>query len=160
MESNPYQPPAVLSESESVPEKTQSFPMGLVALCVLAALQIVVAGLLILGGLVMGSGPAIGGGLVSFGFHIAILVGLCLKQEWARLMLIWLCYVGIVSYGAQCDSAVWIALPLVGLEVLTLIFAHSRPVRNATRQASLAKAYVYRENATTGKEEPQHEHSR
>lgn len=159
MESNPYQPPAMVSKSEGVPEKTHSFPMGLVALCVLATLQIFVAGLLVLGGLVMENGLAVGGGLVSFGFHIAILVGLCLRQDWARVMLIWLCYVGIVSYGAQCGSAPWIMLPLIGLEVLTLLFAHSRTVRNATRQASLAKTYVYRENASTGKEKPQHEGS-
>lgn len=159
MESNPYQPPVMVSKSEGVPERTQSFPIGLVALCILASLQIVVAGLLVLGGLVMENGMVVGGGFVSFGFHLAILVGLCLRRDWARVMLIWLCYVGIVSYGAQCGSAPWIMLPLVGLEVLTLLFAHSRTVRNATRQASLAKAYVYRENASTEREKPQHEDS-
>ena len=158
MESNPYQPPAALSDSENPPAQSQSFPMGLVALCVLAALQIVVAGLLILGGLVMGSGLAVVGGFVSFGFHIAILVGLCLKQEWARVMLIWLCYVGIASIGIQCLAEPLFAVPLISLEIVTLVFAHSRRVRNATRHTSLAKTYVYRENDVTGKESLPDEH--
>lgn len=78
---------------------------------------------------------AIFGGLVSCGLYVAILIGLIKMQEWARIMIIWLSYVGIVAS----------LLLLSPLEILTLVFAHWPSVRKATKGASLAEAYTYHE---------------
>ena len=88
------------------------------------------------------------GGAVTVGFHTAILVGVLLRQEWARLLMIWLCYVGAVTYAFQLGQAPWLIGPLIGFEVLTLLFAHSRRVRQTTRRTSLAQPYVYQEIAS------------
>ena len=156
METNPYQPP-VLASSVDTPqaasEDIDRFPLGLVVLAVLAALHVMVAGVLTLGGLAMGSLPVAIGGLTTVGFQIAIFVGILLRQEWARVLMIWLGYVAVVTYAVQIAAAPLLIVPLVGFEVLTLCFAHSRRVRETTRKKSLAKTYIYRETAPTAKEE-------
>jgi Trk-type K+ transport system membrane component len=77
-------------------------------------------------------------------------------------MLIWLCYWGIFGYLislAQVASpapvlAKTVLIVLVGcgrgLEVLTVLLAHSRRVREATKGASMAKEYVYHEGPADG----------
>lgn len=145
MELNPYQSPAEPTAATTEDTAETGFPVGLVFLAVLAALHIVVAGLLTLGGLIMHSPQVAIGGLVTVGFHTAILIGVLMRQEWARILLIWLCYVGVVTYAVQLRQAPWLIGPLIGFEVLTLLFAHSRRVRETTRRKSLAQAYVYQE---------------
>ncbi len=150
MELNPYQSPvdAVPATTGDDPNATDSgVPFGLIFLALLVAMHIAVAGLQVLGGLLMQSPPVTIGGAATIGFHTAILIGLLLRQEWARVLMIWLCYVGVVAYGVQLGQAPLVIGPLIGFEVLTLLFAHSRRVRETTRRRSLAKAYVYRETA-------------
>ena len=74
---------------------------------------------------------AVFGGIVSGGFYIAIFYGLIKLQEWARIMIIWLSYIGIVAS----------LLILSPLEIATLVCAHWPSVRNAIKGASLAKTY-------------------
>lgn len=145
MELNPYQSPVEAIPAESDANTADDFPVGLIFLAILAGLHVAVAGLQTLGGLIMGSPPVMIGGVATIAFHMAILIGVLLRQEWARILMIWLCYVAIVTYVVQLGQAPWLIGPLIGFEVLTLLFAHSRRVRETTRRKSLAKAYVYRE---------------
>ena len=88
-------------------------------------------------------GPGIIGGIVSLGFYIAILVGLLKAQEWARISLIWFCYVSLVFYALQLKTAAWLIVPLMGVQLVTLILSHSSPVKNCTKENSVAKTYTY-----------------
>ena len=111
-------------------------PATLVALTILASMHIVVNVSIFFIGITSRNAAAMGGGLVSTGFYIAILVGLFQKREWARIMTIWLAYCGIVF-------SLGIFAPL---ELPTLILAHWPSVREATKGASMAKAYTYHEH--------------
>jgi membrane-bound ClpP family serine protease len=151
---NPYRSPAISPSTErpSLP----SFPVALILLTFLAVGHVLIS-LAMLGiGLLAASAPAIGGGLACCGFYVAIVIGLTLRREWARIMIIWLSYVGIISYLIQTalvPLAALVTLPLMVFEIATLVFAHSRAVRETTRGASMAKAYTYHESPQTGKEE-------
>ena len=144
---NPYQSPSTDTSAE--PDGALE-PAGkstlLIVLCLFVALHLIVALASTLIGLLFQLPVALFGGLVSAGFYIAIFIGLLKRQEWARVNLIWFCYVGIVVYLVQIPRAVWFIAPLVGLEFVTLLIAHSRTVRNLTRGHSLAKTYTYTES--------------
>ncbi|MCX5710108.1 MAG: hypothetical protein NT088_05230 [Candidatus Omnitrophica bacterium] len=118
------------------PDAPAGRPGALVALTVLSCVHIAVNVVIFFVGIAKGNGVAIGGGLFSVGFYIAILIGLIKMQEWARIMIIWLAYCGIVfSLGVFAP-----------LEIPTLILAHWPSVRKATKGASMAKAYTYHEH--------------
>ena len=151
---NPYQSPAGVSSMErpSLPR----YPGTLIVLTFLAAGHVLVSLAMLAVGLVAGQAPMFGGALVCCGFYVAIVVGLIKRREWARIMLIWLCYVGIVSYLIQTVVSPWVApvtVVLMVFEIATLIPAHSPSVRQTTEGASLAKAYTYHESPPTGKED-------
>jgi DNA-directed RNA polymerase subunit RPC12/RpoP len=141
-------PPVVITTPEPALRQGVSAHMGdasdapverpgtLVALIILSCVHIVVNVFIFCVGAANGNGAAIGGGLVSAGFYIAILIGLIKMQEWARIMLIWLAYCGIVF-------SLGIFAPL---EIPTLILAHWPSVRKATKGASIPKAYTYHEH--------------
>ena len=151
---NPYRSPTNSPATEKV--SPPSHPAALIVLTLLAAVHVLVSLALLGVGLLAGHAPTLGGALVCFGFYVAILFGLILRQEWARIMLIWLSYVGIVSYLIQTAYSPWVApvtLVLLALEVTTLILAHSRSVRETTKGASLAKAYTYHESPQMEKED-------
>ena len=129
-------PQDVPAHVTGAPDAPVGRPGTLVALTIFACVHIVVNMVIFFVGTANGNGFAIGGGLVSAGFYIAILIGLIQMQEWARIMIIWFAYCGIVF-------SLGIFAPL---EIPTLILAHWPSVRKATKGASLAKVYTYREN--------------
>ena len=117
-------------------------PKALMVLMILTGVHILLNAAIFVIGVANENWLALFGGLVSCGFYIAILIGLNKMQEWARVMLIWLCYVGIV----------FSLLLFSPLEIITLILAHRRSVREVTKGRSLAKAYTYHENFQPRKE--------
>lgn len=130
---------AVPTRLPDTPDAPTGRPGTLVALTVLSCIHIAVNVGIFFIGASNGNGAAIGGGLVSVGFYIAILIGLIKMQEWARIMIIWLAYCGIVfSLGVFAP-----------LEIPTLILAHWPSVRRATKGASIPKTYTYHETAET-----------
>ena len=147
MEVNPYQP----SVDDSVrPQSTEPSPVMIYVLCVLVAIHALMAAAITLVGLLVPLPAAFMGGAISFVFNIAIMIGLLRKAEWARITLIWMCYVGLIANATQVASAAWIIVPILVLEVITLIIAHGSSIRVITQTASTAKAYIYTEsNANT-----------
>lgn len=141
MESNPYQSPADpatgTSGGKGEPTVAVYVLIAFVGVHVLVSLGLTAVNLL------GGVGHGIVGGFVSLGFYIAILVGLIKMQEWARVSLLWFCYVSLVFYGLQAQQAAWLVIPLMGVQLVTLILSHSSSVRNCTRENSLAKTYTY-----------------
>ena len=119
-----------------VPQAPGGRPGTLVALTIIACVHILVNVAIFFIGAANENGFACFGGLVSTGFYIAILIGLINMQEWARIMIIWLSYVGIIA-------SFFMFAPL---EIPTLILAHWPSVRKATKGASMAKAYTYHEH--------------
>jgi hypothetical protein len=151
---NPYQSPADLPSVEK--PVASSRPVTLIVLTVLAGEHLLVSAAMLLGGLLAGHGPLLASALVCSGFYVAIFIGLVGRREWARVMLIWLCYVGIVSYliqSAVSPRVAPVALVLMVFEIATLILAHSPSVRETTRGASLPKEYTYHESPSTAKED-------
>jgi hypothetical protein len=151
---NPYRSPAISPSAEK--PSPPSHPVALIVLTFLAGGHVLISFAMVAIGLLAGNAAALAGGLACCGFYVAIVAGLALRQEWARIMLIWLCYVGIVSYLVQ--TAMWplaapVTLVLMAVEIATLVLAHSRSVRETTKGASMAKAYVYHESPQPGKEE-------
>lgn len=141
-----------MNESES---PAVARPTALVVLIGLTGLHALLSLVILLAGLAGGNGMALFGGSVSSACNVAILVGLIKVREWARIFLIWLCYVGIVTYGLQSmvfPRAAPILVPLLALEIVTLIFAHNRSVLQATKSASIAKTYTYHETVEQRKE--------
>jgi hypothetical protein len=118
------------------PQETAERPSALVALTVFACIHIVVNVVIFIIGAAHENGFAVFGGFVSCGFYIAILIGLIKMQEWARIMIIWMAYIGIVA-------SLFIFAPL---EIPTLVLAHWPSVRKATKEASVARTYTYREH--------------
>ena len=151
---NPYRSPAgVPSIEEPI---APSHPAALIVLTVLAAVHVLVSTGMLAIGLAVQHGLLVAAALVCVGFYVAIFIGLIMRQEWARIMIIWLSYVGIVSYLIQSvvsPQAAPVALVILVLEVATLIPAHSRSVRQTTKGVSIAKAYTYHESPQTEEED-------
>ena len=155
---NPYRSPAGFSSMEK--PSPPRYPAALIVLAIMAAGHLLVSFAMLAVGLVAGQALLLAAAVVCCGFYLAIVVGLSMRQEWARITLIWLCYVGIVSYLIQTVRSPWVApltLVLIAFEIATLVLGHNRSVRETTRGASLAKAYTYHETPPTGKEESQNE---
>jgi len=134
------------SGDDELPES--SWPITLIIVTILSAVLSMVSVVMFIIGVSSNYIPLIFGGLVCSGFYLAILIGLIKKREWARISLIWLCYVGIASYGFQWMAnprTAPIVMPLLALETITLFFAHNRSVRQMTKGASIAKVYTYHE---------------
>ena len=141
MSTGPYQPPS--GSNEKAPPDTSTGDALIYVLSALVALNAVCAIGLTLLGLVAGQPQMFGGGIVSFGFYVAIFIGLLKRQEWARTTLIWMCYVGLVVAAIQIPSAGVVAIGMMILPAITVLFAHMPAVRNLTRDNSLAKPYIY-----------------
>lgn len=129
--------------NENVSPPSVARPTALVVLMILTGVHILLNAALFVISAATENRLGLFGGFVSCGFYIAILIGLINMQEWARVMLIFLCYVGIVF-------SLFLLSPL---EIITLIFAHRRSVREATKGKSMAQAYTYHENVQTRKEQ-------
>jgi hypothetical protein len=134
---------AVMNLPGEIAPPSRERPTALIILIVLTGLHILLNVGIFIMGVRKGNDAALFGGLVSSGVYIAIFFGLIKMQEWARILLIWLCYVGIVAS----------LLLFSPLEIITLIFAHRRSVREATKNISIAKLYTYHETIQTKKEQ-------
>lgn len=141
-EENPYRAPDAAALH---PGAVQHGTTLIYVLCVLVVIHLFVALASTLIGVIFNSAPALIGGSVAVCFYIAILVGLLKKQEWARINLIWFCYVGLAVYLFQLTMLVWLPLLLIAFEIVTLVLAHSSAVRDVTRNQSMAKTYTYTE---------------
>lgn len=149
MEVNPYQP----TVDDSV--RSQSTEPSLVmiyVLCALVAIHSLIAVALTLVGLLTQLPTAFMSGAITFIFNIAIMIGLIKKAEWARITLIWMCYVGLIANATQITNAAWIVVPILILEVCTLIIAHGSSIRVITQSASTAKTYIYTESNQNSQE--------
>ena len=124
----------------------------LFVLCALVAVHLLIAGGLTLLGMLAQLPAAMFGGAVSVSFFIAISIGLIKKAEWARITLIWMCYVGLIANAFQVTIAPWIVIPIWMLELGTLIIAHSSSVRVITQNASNAKTFIYTESDSKSQE--------
>ena len=144
---NPYQASPTPSEASSS-EQHGSSPL-ICVLCVLVAIHFLVVLGITISSLLIPIPIALIGGLISMGFYIAIFIGLLRKAEWARVTLIWLCYVGLVTYAFQVQNMVWLVVPLMIFELVTLVIAHSSAVRTVTQKASTAVSYTYTESAVS-----------
>jgi hypothetical protein len=118
-----------------------SLPAALVGLIILTGVHILLYFLVLLVTCANHDAGGMTCGIVTCGFFVAILIGLVKMQEWARVMLIWFCYVGII----------FSVLLLSPLEITTLVFAHRRSVREATKAMSIARVYTYHENTQNKK---------
>ena len=146
VDENPFQPPTANQDIRGTHDAPSESPVTLlmiIALMMLGIIQMFVSiGIAVLG-LLGGDGSAVACGLVSAGFQVAVLVGLIWRADWARMTLIWMCYVGIVVMLFALEDVPFLAVPWIVVNIMTLVIAHSPPVRNATRTASRAKAYTY-----------------
>lgn len=142
---NPYESPSVAhvpaaglpagSIRSDVAQDSTRTPIALVLLIGLCCVHILLNVAIFFLGVATENVVALFGGFVSFGFYVAILIGLIKTQEWARILIIWLSYVGIVA-------SLFVFAPL---EILTLVCAHWPSVRRVTKGASMATAYTYHE---------------
>lgn len=149
MSTNPYQS-AELEDRKFVPPDSdgEHSTTGLAVLCVLVILQILVSlgllGLCLVGGVAMG----IGGAMVSLIYDVVILVGLIRKQEWARLNLIFMNYTTIFFVVLWAMSVLWIGVPMIALNLISALVAHSASVKRITKGHSVAKTYTYGQQPT------------
>ena len=146
MSINPYEAPIEdqLNVDSTGGDAYGGTPVMLILLCVMTGLHFLVSAASTLVGLVIGNAIALGGGFVASFFYIAIFVGLIKRAEWARMSIIWMCYVSLITYLAQFATVgVLFVIPLMLLELITLAIAHNRRVREVTRASSVAKSYTY-----------------
>jgi hypothetical protein len=136
---------AVVDLSHPKAASSPAWPTALIVLMYLLGFHILLDVIIFLFGIAAHNGWALFGGITSVGFGVAMLIGLSRKQEWARIMLIWLSYVSLVA-------SLFILAPL---EIPILICAHRKSVREATQGASAAKAYTYAPPIPTRKEPEQ-----
>ncbi len=144
---NPYESPSVAQVPDAgsppgsirsdVTQDATGTPMALVVLIVLCCVHMLLNVAIFFLGTATGNVVAIFAGFVSFGFYVAILIGLVKKQEWARILTIWLSYVGIIA-------SLFVFAPL---EIPTLVCAHWPSVRRVTKGASMATTYTYHERS-------------
>lgn len=96
-------------------------------------------------GLLLGVFTAFTGGFISIIAYIGIGIGLFKRQEWARVLLLWMCYTSIVMNGIQGYAVLWLTIPVIVFEIITLLLAHHRSVRSITQKHSIATTYTYTE---------------
>ncbi len=147
---NPYQSPVPesIATQSAVSDPNAGTSALLIVLIFFAVLHLLFAMFSILIGLFLAVPVAAIGGFISVISYLAITFGLVRHQEWARTFLIGFCYIGIIMYFIQASTMVWVAVPLIAFEVVTLIIAHNRRVRDLTRRHSNAVAYVYQETSS------------
>lgn len=146
LDENPFQPPSAAQDVRGTQSEGQLTLLMIIVLCILVVLQLFISIGIAVFGLIFRDGSGVGGGLVSAGFHVAILLGLIWRADWARLTLIWMCYVGVAVLLFMLKDVPYLAVPWIAVNIVTLVIAHSPPIRNATRSASRAKAYTYVES--------------
>jgi len=150
-------PPLLQSNAANEQLGQASMPIALGILMALTGLGILGSLVIVLVGSGTDNPVAVGGGIICFPLYIAILVGLIKKQEWARVMLIWMTYCGIAGdlfrSFAGADRLPGTVLAIfgigIGIGVFTLILAHSTSVKSLTKNQSLAKEYIYQEPASS-----------
>lgn len=146
MSTNPYKSTEIDVQRTDTSESDDGLPTtGLAVLCAVLVFQMLVSlgllGLCLVGGAVGG----IAGAMVSLVYDVVILLGLLKKQEWARLNLIFMNCMTIFFVVLWAMSVLWIGVPLIVINLISALIAHSSSVKRVTKQHSVAKTYTYGE---------------